>query len=131
MHIYMCVCEYVHIYKGRLKNSYYDIISAVDNFFDQWNPSTSTPMLEVCGLQGRLMLKNKPHLVTFYESILVILWTFSWLSYIYIYIYIYIYNERFNNIYKIFYCFSCFVLFSDSWNVFCAEFTHGYSCPKS
>ena len=26
----------------------------VDDFFDQWDPSTATPMEEVCGLQGGL-----------------------------------------------------------------------------
>ena len=29
-------------YKGRLKSSYYDIISTVIDFFSQWNPSTAT-----------------------------------------------------------------------------------------
>ena len=33
-------------------------ISAVDNFFDQWDPSTAAPMEEVCGSQEELI--NKP-----------------------------------------------------------------------
>ena len=104
-------------FKCGLKNSYDDIISAVDDFFDQWGPSTATPIEEVCKPQGRLwvsaekfnwwhhiycwwlfwpmgskhcncdgrilwtargmLLKNKPHLFTFNEMILVSLWTFQ------------------------------------------------------
>ena len=52
------------------------VISTVDAFFHQCNRSIATPMEEVCGSLGEL-LKNKPHLVTFHESILVILWTFG------------------------------------------------------
>ena len=52
-----------------LKSSY-DDISLVDDFFEQWDSSTATRMEEVCGLQRRL-LKNKTHLVTFHESIMV------------------------------------------------------------
>ena len=37
---------------NRLKSSYDDVISAVDDFFDQWDPSIVTLMEEVCGLQG-------------------------------------------------------------------------------
>ena len=39
------------------KISYNDIISAVDDFFDERDPSTATLMEEVCGLQGRLCWK--------------------------------------------------------------------------
>ena len=39
-------------YKGGLKSSYDEVISAVDDFFDQWDPRTMTPIEEVCGLQG-------------------------------------------------------------------------------
>ena len=52
----------------KLKNSY-DIISAVDNIYDQWDPCTVILMEEVCGLLGHL--KNKPHLITFHGIILV------------------------------------------------------------
>ena len=38
---------FVNIYKSGLKSSYDDIISAVDDIFDQWYPSTSTLMEEV------------------------------------------------------------------------------------
>ena len=36
------------MYKGRLESSYDDIIPAVDDFFDQKDPSTATLMEEVC-----------------------------------------------------------------------------------
>ena len=42
----VCVC----MYKDWLKNSYHDVISAIDDFIDQWNPSTATLMEEVCRL---------------------------------------------------------------------------------
>ena len=35
------------LYKGGLKISYGDIISNVDEVFDQWDPSSATPMEEV------------------------------------------------------------------------------------
>ena len=34
--------------QGELKSLYDDIISAVDDFFDQWDLSTATPMKEEC-----------------------------------------------------------------------------------
>ena len=34
---------------SRLKSSYDDVISVVDDFFDQWDPSTATSMEEVHG----------------------------------------------------------------------------------
>ena len=37
---------------------------------NQYDPSTSALMEEVYGSQGEAMMKNKPHLITFYESIL-------------------------------------------------------------
>ena len=37
----------MHGCKSELKSSYDDVISAVDEFFDQWDPSTATPMKEV------------------------------------------------------------------------------------
>ena len=40
-----------------LKCSYDNVISAVDIFFDQWDPRTSTPMEDMCGLQGWLCWK--------------------------------------------------------------------------
>ena len=60
------MCRY---FKCGLKGSYEDIISAVDDFFDQWDPSTAT-LMEEAGTVSRTMLKNKPHLITFNESIL-------------------------------------------------------------
>ena len=51
--------------EGPLKSSYNDVISPVDFFFNQWDPSTAILMEEVSRLQERL--KNKPHLVTFHE----------------------------------------------------------------
>ena len=41
-------------YDGGLKSTYDDVISAVDNYFDQWDPSTATPIVEVCRLLGEL-----------------------------------------------------------------------------
>ena len=52
----------------RLKCSYYDVIAAVDYFFDQSDPSTATLMKEVCVSQRGLFGKYKPHLVIFYWS---------------------------------------------------------------
>ena len=37
------------IYKGGLKRSYTDVMSAVDDFFDQWNPNTATMIKEMHG----------------------------------------------------------------------------------
>ena len=45
-------------------------------FFEQKYPHTATPMEEVCGPPEGL-LKNKPYLVIFHESILVSSWIFS------------------------------------------------------
>ena len=56
--------------RSRLKSSYDDIISTVDDFFDQLGPSTITPMEQVYRPQGRILKKKKLHLVTFHESIL-------------------------------------------------------------
>ena len=58
MHIYIYI--YIYIYEGGLKNPY-EVISAVDDFFDQWDQSTATPIEEVCG----------HYLLTFHESIFV------------------------------------------------------------
>ena len=49
------------------KVSFDDVISAVDDFFEQCNPSTAKPVGEVYGLQGGLCIKKN----SFYESILV------------------------------------------------------------
>ena len=51
----------------RLKNSYDDVISAAADFLEQ---NCNTYERTVCNLR-ETMLKNKPHLVTFHESILV------------------------------------------------------------
>ena len=42
----------------RLKSRYDDIISAIDDFFDHWNPSTVTQMKEVYELQGEFWRKT-------------------------------------------------------------------------
>ena len=46
-------------YTGGLKSSCDDVmsISAVDDFVNQWDPSTTTPMKEVCEPQGGLCQK--------------------------------------------------------------------------
>ena len=46
-----------------LKSSYDILISAIDNFFNQWNPRTAPPW--------GIMLQNKFNRVIFYESKLV------------------------------------------------------------
>ena len=38
---------HTHIYEGGMKSSYDDVISAVDDCYDQWDPSTVTPTEEV------------------------------------------------------------------------------------
>ena len=50
----------------REESSYYDIISAVDDFFDQWNPNTATP-IEKNSQQDYYVEKQ----TSFLESILV------------------------------------------------------------
>ena len=55
---------------------FYFIFSFLSFYLNEWDPSTATAMEEMCGLQEGL-LKNKPHLVTCYENILVSLWTFQ------------------------------------------------------
>ena len=98
--MHTCLYTYIHtymhswilIYKGGLKGSYDDVISGGDDFFDQWDPSTATVMEKVYEMLGGTILKNKPHLVTFYESILLSRWTLHpTLAYICIYIYIFTY----------------------------------------
>ena len=64
-----------------------EVMCAVEDFFSRIrmrasnpyhrNPSAATPMKEMCGLQPRLMLKSKPHLVKFDHCIIVSLWTFQ------------------------------------------------------
>ena len=47
------------LYKDWLKSSLADIITAVDFFFDQWNPSTAAPMEKECeSWGGGTMLKK-------------------------------------------------------------------------
>ena len=57
------------LYKSGLKSLSAYVILAVDDFFDQWDPSIATPMEEMYKAQGKL-LKNKP-LITFHECVLV------------------------------------------------------------
>ena len=55
LHIYIYIYIYIYIiYEGGLKSSYDEVISSVDNFFDQWDPSTATLMEEVPGPPGGL-----------------------------------------------------------------------------
>ena len=42
--------KYLCLYESRVKSSYDDVISAVDNFFDLWDPSTATLMEDMWGL---------------------------------------------------------------------------------
>ena len=52
----MCVCIYIYIYiythVGGLKSLYDDVISIVDDVFNQRDPSTATLMEKVCESQG-------------------------------------------------------------------------------
>ena len=59
------------------ENSYEDVISAFNDFFDQWDLSSIILMEEMRGPQRRTMLKNKSYLVSFNNSILVSPWTFQ------------------------------------------------------
>ena len=52
----------------------------VDNFFYLWHSSTTALVEQVCGLPRGIILKNESSLVTFYESILVVLRTFQFFS---------------------------------------------------
>ena len=45
------------MYASGIESLLADVISAVDDFFDQWNPSTATLIEEVCGSQWRLSRK--------------------------------------------------------------------------
>ena len=45
---FIFLCVRLHI-EGGLKSSYGDIISAVADFFDQWDQSTATLKVDVCG----------------------------------------------------------------------------------
>ena len=86
-HIYIYI--YIHmkvVWKVNvLKSSYYDVISAVDDSFDQWDPSIAAPIEKMCECKEDIV-ENKPHLVSFHESILVCRWIFLFTLYIYIYI---------------------------------------------
>ena len=39
-------------YESGPKSSYGDVIAVVDDFFDQWDPSSATPLEDVCELLG-------------------------------------------------------------------------------
>ena len=43
----------------KMKSSFDNHITAIDDFFDQWDPSTVTSIEEVCGPQGGLCWKIK------------------------------------------------------------------------
>ena len=57
--------------EGRLKISYDDIISAVDDIFTNWIQAMKYRWKNSVDHKGRSMLKSKSHLVTFPENILV------------------------------------------------------------
>ena len=91
---------YIYIYACGLKklfgwkvHMYDDIIFAIGDFFDQWDPRTGTPMEEVCWPQEETMLKNEPSLIHIpWEHLGQPTINFSAdILYIHIYIYIYIY----------------------------------------
>ena len=48
----------------------YDVISAVGDFFDPWDPSTATDESSVWNARGAMM-ENKLRLITCHESVLV------------------------------------------------------------
>ena len=54
-HVYKYLC--VFTYESKLKSSYDDIISTVDDFLDQQNPRIATLMEEICGTQCGLYQK--------------------------------------------------------------------------
>ena len=59
----VCVCVCVYFYESGLYSLSDEILSVAHDFFDQWDPSTTTPMEEVRGLKGGTMLKNSPILL--------------------------------------------------------------------
>ena len=65
----MCEHIYIYIYKGWLKSSYDDVISTVD-FLTMESKYSITYGRSRRTTRG-IMMKNKPHLVTYYKSILV------------------------------------------------------------
>ena len=81
MFVYLYIYIYIYVYvnmKVALIFIYMnDIISAGDDLFDQWDPSTVVPMEDICRAQGT-MLTNKPCSIKFHD-------------YIYIYIYVCVY----------------------------------------
>ena len=48
------ITEYNNSHVNGLKSSYDDVISAVDDFFDQWDPSSATQLEEVYRLHRGL-----------------------------------------------------------------------------
>ena len=46
-----------------LLSSYDDVISAADDFFDQWDLGTAKQKEDVCGPEAKTILKDKPHLI--------------------------------------------------------------------
>ena len=89
---------YIHIYihDSGLKSSYADIISAIDDFFDKWDPSTVTLIKEMCGLHGGLCLKinliQSHSMIVSYSA--YELFRRPLYAYIHIYIYIYIFEVK-------------------------------------
>ena len=77
-HLSISLSLYIYIYhEDGHKSSYDNVIFAVDDFFDQWDPSRADPMGKKAWTARGTLLENEPHLVTFYESILVSLRTFQ------------------------------------------------------
>ena len=90
MMIYKYLIKYItkdnnQLYKGGLKSLYDNVISVVDDFFDQWDPSAATQIKVVCGLQGKINL--------IWSLSMRISWLayefFCWLLYIYMSVFAY------------------------------------------
>ena len=56
--IYIYIHTHTHTHEGGLKCSDNEVISAIDNLFDQWDLNTAILMEEMCELEGGLFLKK-------------------------------------------------------------------------
>ena len=64
----------LYIYKGRLPSSDDDVISAIKKLLATEIQALQHQLKKSVDLKGT-MLKNKPHLNTFHDTVLVCLWT--------------------------------------------------------